>query len=92
MSQFLSDFNARSGTGLRSRTARDYTRKFNLFMSVCVYFDLKRLDSIEAVSVFLEYLIKRGLKAQTLQSYMSGVFEPSGSNTPELYVCAQTLL
>ena len=66
-------FAHRVDTGLRGKTRRDYENKFRLFVAVSVYVGASSLDSVKTVSVFLEYLITRGLRAQTLQSYITAL-------------------
>ena len=49
---------------------RDYWNEFKLYLAVCCKLGIVQLDSLEAVSVFLEYLIRQGLRATTLQPYV----------------------
>ena len=67
--QMCDSFRKRAELGFRPKKKRGYEVKFKLFMSVCVYLKIKEVDSVQAISVFLEYLIRRGLRSVTLQGY-----------------------
>ena len=71
--QMCDSFRKRAELGFRPKTKRGYEIKFKVFMSVCVYLKIKEVDSVQAISAFLEYLIQRGVRSVTLQGYLSSI-------------------
>ena len=71
MAALLADFNHRVATAFRPRTLQAYTNKFRLYLAFVVCVNPGPVDSFSAVSLFVEYLAQQGLRAQTLNNYMT---------------------
>ena len=71
MAQLSADFKERVAAGFRPRTLAAYRQKFRLYMSFMVHLKIQDIDSMQAVSLFFEFLAQQGLRAQTLTNYLT---------------------
>ena len=71
VAQLSADFKERVAAGFRPRTLAAYRQKFRLYMSFMVHLKIQDIDSMQAVSLFFEFLAQQGLRAQTLTNYLT---------------------
>ena len=70
-SQLSADFNMRVSRGFRPPTLAAYKKKFRLYLSFLVHLEIQSIDSIQAVSLFVEFLAQQGFRAQTITNYLT---------------------
>ena len=70
MTQLATDFQCRVNSGFRPRTLVAYKAKFRLYLAFLVHLDVSPVDSVTAVSLFIEYMAQQGLRAQSLRNYL----------------------
>ena len=71
MRQLAADFHKRVSKGFSPRTLTAYKAKFRLYMGFLVQPNLQPVDTLQSVSLFIEYLAQQGLRAQALSTYTS---------------------
>ena len=55
----------------RSKPLASYQASFRLSLALMVYLEIQEIDSVQAVSLFVEYLAQQGLRAQIITNYVS---------------------
>ena len=61
----------RIAAGLRPRTRSSYLAGFRLFLSFIVYMNIPRVNALQTVIVYLEFLVQNQLKAVSLRNHLS---------------------